>query len=48
MARPLRIEFPGAVYLITGRGNDRKEIFGGNLDRKAFLETLYGVKGRYN
>jgi len=27
MARPLRIEFPGAVYHITNRGNERKEIF---------------------
>jgi REP element-mobilizing transposase RayT len=48
MARPLRIEFLGAVYHITSRGNNRKEIFGGNLDRKAFLEILYGVKVRYN
>jgi hypothetical protein len=27
---------------ITGRGNDRKEIFEDDLDRKAFLEILYG------
>ena len=24
MARPLRIEYPGAVYHITNRGNDKK------------------------
>jgi hypothetical protein len=27
MARPLRIEFPGAVYHVTSRGNERKAIF---------------------
>lgn len=48
MARPLRIEFPGAVYHITGRGNNRKEIFGDDLDRKAFLEILYRVCARYH
>jgi len=48
MARPLRIEFPGAVYHITSRGNDRKEIFGDDLDREAFLEILYEVNVRYH
>ena len=48
MARPLRIEFPGAVYHITSRGNDRKEIFGDDLDREAFLEILYRVSVRYH
>ena len=27
MARPLRIEFPGAVYHVTSRGNARADIF---------------------
>jgi len=27
MARSLRIEFPGAVYHVTSRGNERKAIF---------------------
>jgi REP element-mobilizing transposase RayT len=50
MARPLRIEYPGAVYHVTGRGNERKAIFGDPLDRKTFLEILiqsqniYGVR----
>ena len=48
MARPLRIEFPGAVYHITSRGNDRQEIFGDDLDRKAFLEILSEVNVRYH
>ena len=27
MARPLRIEYPGAFYHVTSRGNERKDIF---------------------
>ncbi|MBA4395121.1 MAG: addiction module toxin RelE [Desulfobacca sp.] len=48
MARPLRIAFPGAVYHITSRGNDRKEIFGDKLDRETFLKILYRVNVRYH
>jgi len=50
MVRPLRIEYPGAVYHVTGRGNERKPIFRDPLDRKTFLEILiqslniYGVR----
>jgi len=40
MARPLRIQYPGAVYHITCRGNDRKNIFRDNIDRKKLLEIL--------
>jgi putative transposase len=40
MARPLRIEYPGAVYHITCRGNEKKPIFRDSQDRKAFLEIL--------
>ena len=40
MARPLRIQYPGAVYHITCRGNDRKDIFKDNIDRKKLLEIL--------
>ena len=48
MARPLRIEFPGAVYHITSRGNERKAIFRDDQDRKIFLDTLADVALRYN
>ena len=48
MARPLRIEFPGAVYHVTSRGNERKAIFREDHDRKMFLDTLAGVTLRYN
>ncbi|HXH37108.1 MAG TPA: addiction module toxin RelE, partial [Thermoanaerobaculia bacterium] len=37
MARPLRIEFPGALYHVTSRGNERRSIFRSDRDRKAFL-----------
>lgn len=40
MARPLRIQYPGAAYHITCRGNDRKDIFKDNIDRKKLLEIL--------
>ena len=40
MTRPLRIEFAGAVYHITSRGNDRKEVFRDDKDRAAFLGIL--------
>jgi len=39
MAHPLRIEFPGAVYHITSRGNERKAILRDDQDRKIFLDT---------
>jgi len=40
MTRPLRIQYPGAVYHITCRGNERKEIFKDDKDRYTFLEIL--------
>ncbi|ADE57888.1 MULTISPECIES: transposase [Aminobacterium] len=38
MARPLRIEFPGALYHVTSRGNARQNIFKDDLDRRQFLK----------
>jgi len=40
MARPLRIQYDGAVYHVTCRGNERREIFKDDSDRKRFLQTL--------
>lgn len=37
MVRPLRIEFEGAVYHITSRGNAKQDIFLTRTDRIAFL-----------
>ncbi|MDP2268422.1 MAG: transposase, partial [Deltaproteobacteria bacterium] len=48
MARPLRIEFPGAVYHVTSRGNARDRIFIDDSDREGFLSILDSVTRRYN
>jgi putative transposase len=48
MARPLRIEYPGAVYHITSRGNARERIFLENADRQVFQEVLETVIVKYN
>jgi putative transposase len=48
MARPLRIEFPGAVYHLTSRGNARADIFEDDTDREMFLNILGQVVRRFN
>jgi REP element-mobilizing transposase RayT len=48
MARPLRIEYPGAVYHITSRGNDKKAVFQDDQDRELFLNILAQVNKRYH
>ena len=48
MARPLRIEFPGAVYHVTSRGNARQNIFFDDVDRQVFLKVLGNVVEKYN
>ena len=48
MARPLRIEYPGAVYHVTGRGNEKKANFRTDADRMAFLDTLQRASLRYH
>lgn len=48
MARQLRIEFPGAVYHITSRGNAKQPIFLDDGDRKDFLDRLCSVVRRSN
>jgi len=48
MTRPLRIEYAGAVYHITSRGNEKKAVFKDDQDRINFLNTLQHVKKRYN
>lgn len=40
MTRPLRVQYEGAVYHVTCRGNERREIFADDLDRKVFLNSL--------
>jgi putative transposase len=47
MARPLRIEFSGAFYHVTARGNEKKEIFRSRTDRERFLSYLESATQRY-
>jgi len=48
MSRPLRSEYPGAVYHITARGNERKKIFIDDHDREIFLNIIKQVKDRFH
>lgn len=48
MARPLRLEFPGALYHVTARGNARQAIFLDDDDRHRFLEILGRVASRFH
>jgi REP element-mobilizing transposase RayT len=48
MARPLRIEFPGAVYHVTSRGNAKQTIFLEKGDNHKFLKVLSTVVERFN
>ncbi len=43
MARPLRLEFAGALYHVTSRGDRRENIYEGADDRFSFLDVLGGV-----
>jgi len=48
MARPLRLEFPGAIYHVTSRGNARLAIYKDDQDRHSFLSILGEVVDRYH
>ncbi len=47
MARPLRLEFPGALYHVTARGNAQQGIYLDDEDRHIFLSVLAEVVGRF-
>ena len=47
MARPLRINVPGAWYHVTARGNERRDIFRDDGDREHFLAQLGATVERY-
>lgn len=48
MSRPLRIEYEGALYHVTARGNRQESIFYCDDDRGTFLHILGKVITRYN
>jgi len=47
MARPLRVEYPGALYHVTSRGDRQEAIFDDDYDRTAFLNLLGEVVSRF-
>ena len=48
MARQLRIQYPGAFYHVTCRGNERQDIYRDNADYEIFFETLADSQAVYN
>lgn len=48
MTRPLRLEFPGALYHVTSRGNRRSRIYHDDADRAAWLDVLALVCERHH
>jgi REP-associated tyrosine transposase len=48
MARPLRIEFVGALYHVTARGNAREDIYFDDGDRQQFLSLLSKTVKRHD
>jgi len=47
MSRPLRIEYPRALYHLTSRGNAQADIFRDDADREEFLAVLAAVVERF-
>ena len=48
MARPLRIEFAGALYHVTSRGDGQEDIYLDDSDRETYLDVLADVQLRFN
>lgn len=48
MSRPIRIEFPGAIYHVTSRGQEGKKIFIDDEDRRFFLDWLARIAQRFH
>lgn len=48
MARPVRLEFAGAVYHVTSRGDRREDIYLDDDDRNDWLVVIALVRDRFN
>lgn len=48
MARPLRIEFAGALYHVTSRGDGQEDVYLDDNDREIYIEVLRDVQQRFN
>ena len=44
MPRPLRVDYPGAIYHVISRGHNQENIFKTDRDREKFLEYLAKAK----
>jgi REP element-mobilizing transposase RayT len=47
MARPLRVEYPGAFYHVINRGNHREKIFKNSRDHEKFIQYLEKAAERF-
>lgn len=47
MARPLRIQYNGAFYHVTARGNEKKKIYFTNSDYEKFKDYLNKARDKY-
>jgi REP element-mobilizing transposase RayT len=47
MARPPRLEFPGALYHVTVRGNEKRAVFRDDVDRRQYLDRLAHYRERF-
>jgi len=47
MARPIRLEYPGAVYHVIARGNERREIFRDDADRQLYLDRVRHYREKF-
>ena len=47
MARPLRVEYPGAFYHVINRGNHREKLFKSARDYEKFIQYLEKASERY-
>jgi len=48
MSRPLRLEYAGALYHVTSRGNERNAIYRDDADFEMYLDVLTQVCKRFN
>lgn len=48
MARPLRLEFEGAIYHLLGRGNSRQRVFASERDQLEFVTLLEASSKRFD
>jgi putative transposase len=47
MSRPLRLQYPGAIYHVTARGNARQAIIRDDSDRQRFVATVAAMVAQY-